>query len=589
MTQTIEPSIFYGLNPNILGRIISLFLICSLSSTSRLAYAQDSSFDSGALSSATQASVVEKKIEEEQKPGLETEQKKPEIKIETKEREEYQLPNIHFLVREIAVEGNTIFTHAELKPLLIPYENQELTIEKIKALTQSITQKYRQEGFGTSFAYLPHQQVRAETLRINVFEGKVDTIKIEENRFFRKKQIRSYFSIQEGEVLNIKKIESALRHLNEHPDRTVQAKLIAGTKPATSDIVLTVKDRFPVHLSTRYDNEGVKSSGKQRFQFALTNRNLTSLDDTLSVGTVFGKHFGFLFTRYELPFPKTNTKLIGGFSHGQSTPKKELSPFGVNSLSQMYSGGLEQNLFRRNRFTMDLGGGFELRESRTRVDSGTFTRERLRILRLAPKALVFGPRSVTSIVPEFRFGINGMGASIHADRGAARQGVEPTFFIFHGKLNHIQKMPLDTKTSIEIEFQHSSKKLPSQEAFYLGGASTVRGYPEGDYLADSGIRATLEYLVPTFFFPKSWELPFSKTPLRNEVEIVAFLDDGYGRLRGPSRLETQSRHLIGMGGGLRIHLYQNLFARLEWAAAVGDHPLRAGNRHEFYFRLQAEQ
>jgi hemolysin activation/secretion protein len=69
---------------------------------------------------------------------------------------------------------------------------------------------------------------------------------------------------------------------------------------------------------------------------------------------------------------------------------------------------------------------------------------------------------------------------------------------------------------------------------------------------------------------------------------VAFADEAYGRLRGASTSETDERHLFGVGGGLRIQVYKNIYARVEWGYTVGNRPLTDSRRSQFHFRLQAE-
>ena len=123
---------------------------------------------------------------------------------------------------------------------------------------------------------------------------------------------------------------------------------------------------------------------------------------------------------------------------------------------------------------------------------------------------------------------------------------------------------------------------------YIGGATTVRGYPEGDYLADIGYILNFEYLIPSYLIPESLQLPYAERPLRQQVQNVLFADFGYGRLRGASARETYSRNLLGIGGGLRVHLYRNIYARTEWAYALGNHPKTAQDRFRFHFRLQME-
>jgi len=336
------------------------------------------------------------------------------------------------------------------------------------------------------------------------------------------------------------------------------------------------------------DNQGSDSSGKQRLGFTLRDSNLTGLDDTLYTGTIFGRHFGSVFTNYVFPVPQTDTKLSFNFSHSQVNPKKYLKPLGVNGISQNYTGQIEQRVLWKDHMTLDLFSSLEFKESRTKILSGTYYRERLRILHAGASAHVEDLWGATDIEAQGSFGVNGLGAAIHADPSNGRQGVDPAFFVLTGNFSRLQRLPYGMMLNAKGNAQFPTEKLTSSEALYLGGANSVRGYPEGDYLADCGYYTNVELIVPSFFIPEGWHLPFVSQTLRSQIQLVAFWDEGYGRLRGPSDSEAANRFLMGAGGGLRIHLFRNIYARTEWACGIGDFPLTDSNRYQFHFRIQAE-
>ncbi len=577
---------YYILPPfssSILAKSASCFFLSAfLFFSSSLVYAVD-------LPPSEQAGVVEKKVRREISEAPEHKEKvsKPEEEIEGKPLSEGQ-----FFVRTIRLQGNTQIQSKELEPLLHSYENQKQTTSSLKKLTKAINWEYRQRGFITSFAFVAPQKIEDQTLVIQIVEGKVGEVLVEGNRYFRKRRILSYSKLKKGEILHYDDLRQTLDRLNRNPDRRVRSILKSGREPQTTDVLLNVQDHLPIHFGSSYDNQGSESSGEQRFGLSLRDNNLLGLDDDLSTGTVFGKHFGVLFTQYSVPLPSWDTKLVGGFSHSQVSPKKDLKDFGVNGTSETYFTRLEQRVLEGNAgflaYSLGCQAGFEFKEDRTKVLSGTFRRERLRILRFGPTLTLEDPWGVTEIGNEFSFGINAFGAGIHADESSSRQGVEPNFFVMQATLFRTQKMPADTHASLKTHFQLPTEKLSSSEELYLGGANTVRGYPEGDYLGDAGYLINLEYFIPTFFLPGEWKLPYSNIPIQKQVEIVTFLDEAYGHLRGPSSREVESRHLAGVGAGLRIKLYRNLYGRVEWGFAVGAHPLTESNRHEFHFRVQFE-
>lgn len=541
------------------------------------------------LPPAEEPSVIEKKVRKEAEEILRrrVEVPKPEEELEEEPRLEGR-----FFLRKIVLEGNTQIPSLELEPLVRPFENREQSMAELRNLTKAINWEYRRQGFITSLAVIPPQKIDEGRLIVQIIEGKVGKIRVEGNRYFRTKRVLSYARINKGEILRYEKLRGTLYRLNQNPDRAVRSILKSGEEPRTTDIVLKVEDRFPVHLGGFYDNQGSESSGQQRFGFNLRDSNLVGLDDILSTGTVFGRHFGVFFSRYTLPFPSTDTTWSAGFSHAQVSPKRDLEEFSVNGTTETYFTRIQQVLLQGSAgsmaYVIGCQLGMEFKEERTKVLASTFRRERFRVIRFGPTLRLEDPWGVTDLGQEFSFGVKGLGAAVHADLSSSRQGVEPDFFLMSGNLFRNQKLPFDTRATLRIDCQFPKEKLSSSEALYMGGAGTIRGYPEGDYLADAGYTLSLEYLAPSFFFPADWRLPYSKVPLRRQVELVVFLDSGYGRLRGPSEREVRSRHLAGVGGGLRVKLYRELYGRAEWAHAFGDHPLTESNRHEFHFRIQWE-
>jgi hemolysin activation/secretion protein len=137
------------------------------------------------------------------------------------------------------------------------------------------------------------------------------------------------------------------------------------------------------------------------------------------------------------------------------------------------------------------------------------------------------------------------------------------------------------------QLQLTNTPLAPSEQLPLGGAFAVRGYPEGEYLADYGAFMANDLLIPTYFFPKDWKLPYSKEPLRQQIQGVTFFDFGGGVLRKPMNSEKDSRTLAGAGLGVRIRLFDKVYARIQWATPTGS---KASNGSEtaFYYGVSAE-
>ena len=148
-------------------------------------------------------------------------------------------------------------------------------------------------------------------------------------------------------------------------------------------------------------------------------------------------------------------------------------------------------------------------------------------------------------------------------------------------------MFLDSYMYIRSQFQVASHTLAPSEQLQLGGMDSVRGYPEGDYLADTGAVANFDWVFPMYIIPKEWKLPGQEMPLRHQIEPVFFVDIGGGKLNKTLPGERENKFLAAIGGGLRVH-FKYFSLRLDWAENVGDKPTSGAGPSTFYFTFQSE-
>jgi hemolysin activation/secretion protein len=105
----------------------------------------------------------------------------------------------------------------------------------------------------------------------------------------------------------------------------------------------------------------------------------------------------------------------------------------------------------------------------------------------------------------------------------------------------------------------------------------VRGYPEGEYLADlAGI------------LNAEWSFPRAIKPLQKYLYPVIFMDTGAGNLRKTGTGEKSSRFLMGAGAGIRLQVHRYFFLRMDWAKRLGDRPAHNQGPSTFYITAQCE-
>jgi hemolysin activation/secretion protein len=192
----------------------------------------------------------------------------------------------------------------------------------------------------------------------------------------------------------------------------------------------------------------------------------------------------------------------------------------------------------------------------------------------------------TSFSPQISTSMPGFLDGSRGDNSlSSRPDVDKFFTKYDQYISRNQIMPWSSYIQIRSQVQIASRTLPTSEQLQLGGESSVRGYPEGDYLADSGGDMETEWYFPMYLIPSSWQ--WEGTKLKNDIEPFIFYDMGGGELLKVNNGETKSVFLSGTGAGIKIQLKKYMFLKLEWAVATGDKPVHGTGPSTFDVSFQA--
>jgi tetratricopeptide (TPR) repeat protein len=192
------------------------------------------------------------------------------------------------------------------------------------------------------------------------------------------------------------------------------------------------------------------------------------------------------------------------------------------------------------------------------------------------------------VKPEIYQGLNLFGARRKNEYSSRQAENTPTRIIVTGTFK--QALVKNFQISLKGKAQFASEKLTPQQQMYLGGIDSVRGYPSGDYLADSGAYSNMELLIPAWFIPDWVRVPYGERPIKEEITGVFFWDYGYGCKRGQIEGEEVTRRMSGIGWGVRMRLLNQALLRLEWGIPMDpmvNYPLteRGGNRPRLHFSI----
>ncbi|MFH1877159.1 MAG: ShlB/FhaC/HecB family hemolysin secretion/activation protein [Candidatus Omnitrophota bacterium] len=536
-----------------------------------------------------QSERLKQDIEEKEKQLKEKKARPPEIEIQEEKKVKSSVLEASFVLRGIKLSGTTVFGSEDFLNIYQPYLNQKVTFAELQSVVEKIKIRYKEKSYLTTTAYIPEQNIQDGVIEIVVAEGKMGKLTIEGNRYFSNSFLANYFHSKNNEVLNIRKVSRDILRLNQNSDIEVKTIISAGEAPQTSDVTLKIKERFPWHVGAAIDNQGGRFTGKWRTSYSLRSSNASGRGDSLFLNTLSTSRSLGQFLNYSRPLDTYGTKIGLSAAFFKMKVGKEFKTFDIAGVTEIFTPYFIKELYLAENAQVGFDAGLEIKSVKKWVGDSRTSNDQLRIPYFSFDCNRVDYWGRTSFSPRFSFGTDHfLGASSPNHPSASRDNTGGFFFKYEQSLSRVQRMFLDSYISLRTQAQVASHTLPSSEQFQLGGASSVRGYPEGDYLGDMGWNANFEWIFPMYLIPEKWKLAGQNIPLRRQIEPVIFFDAGSGKLIEPTGTEVPDKALYSVGGGLRMRFIKNSYLRLDWAKHIGDEPVSGVGASTFHCTFQME-
>ena len=537
----------------------------------------NNAFSQADIDRATQQ--VDRNIREEVADKLH-EAPEPPPKIEEEEEvEEAAGPKIY--VAEIRLVGTESYPPEEFNPLIQKYEGRDVTRQELDILSRAIQRDYLRKGI-IAACFIPPQDVVDGIITLRVVEAKMGEVIVKDHQYYDTDRLLSYWTIKPGEVLRYDEMSRNLQIMNTNPDRELRATLHAGKKPQTTDVLLDAITEFPIHLTASFDLEGGATTGRYRKSIGMRHNNFLNADDTLMIGYTYGSYFSNIYVYHRVPITNFGTSVMYGYSYSKSAPKKDQEYLGLSSIARNSNIFLYQDYYHKNEYIGDFNIGIDFKDKAVKLTSGVLNKDRLRVLRIGSKLRVIAWGGVTYISPKFSQGLNILGArrkhrlSSRRESSEVNDGIENTFSKFNLDVQHKRRLPFyNLQLSVDFKSQISDRKLASQEQFGLGGINSIRGYPSGDFSADDAFATSVEIMIPSFFIPPEFKLPYGERPIRDDITGIIFMDYGHGERKGvldATIVSGSDRRIVdfsSIGAGIRIRLLNQALMRIEWGYPIG--------------------
>jgi len=488
------------------------------------------------------------------------------------------------------IQGNTLIgsdeIYAVIAPLIPTFRNGgETTLVQLQKVADAVTDLYRQRGYFLAKAYIPEQEVGAGgTLQVAVLEGAIGEVKVEGNQFYSSPFIQNHFArLQARNAVHGRSLERSLLLLNDYPDLKATGVLHAGSTPGTTDLVVQVQDRRPLHLSLDYNNFGSKLVGKHQYGLKLSGGNLLGEGSDFSLHGVVGSESAkqpYWGASWGIPVGSDGTRVNLAYSKGIFDVGGELAALGITSETETW-GVAAVHPFKKSQIsnlTVELGlDGKDARQFL--FGSVPLSDDKTRLIRAG---LNYDWMNATSKnIVAFSLS-HGLGDIRHGAPTPSRFGADNLFD--KGVLQAMRFQRFTDAISLVMRGvgQVSTDALVVGEQFVLGGPNSVRGYRAGEFLGDNGYSLHAEARVAPFDDKGFFQMAF-------------FVDQGEAFLKNAPDGVVDDVALSGAGFGLHLNLpyapqsknlHKNFSLRMEMGYPFRDGPITK-DRPVYYVSLVA--
>ncbi len=478
-------------------------------------------------------------------------------------------------VKAVAVTNSSILTDTEIQALTDSVIGRFVTFEDLQNLVTDFNYAYATKGYVTARAFLPPQTITDGIIRINLVEGYVGKISVENNKYTSDSYITKRVSAKEGDLFQVIELEQDILKFNKYNNGIkLKADLNKSQTLGATDITLKAEEKFPFHVTALMDNAGRRTIGELRGGLILQADSLFKQRDRLTLGSYVSRYSVTPFADYNIPVNKYDGRV--GFLYSSSFAHIGKGPyriFDIDSKSYNYSLYYTHPLIRKPTFELNGYASINYKQATTSFGGYDINTDKITSAELALNARWDTKRGIWYV----------------------NQGVYHAFPIFDsssryfkytGSLIRLHDFGHGIVGQFRGMYQFSPQdNIPYIDQFQAGGLATVRGYSEGLLIGRSGYIISGELLFP--IAPQQITIkkkeggkvvPF----LGRYVKGVAFVDHaGIFPYKGEGPGAANYNHndyMISAGLGLRINLPGDATARLYWGM-----PLMR-NSHETYYR-----
>jgi hemolysin activation/secretion protein len=148
------------------------------------------------------------------------------------------------------------------------------------------------------------------------------------------------------------------------------------------------------------------------------------------------------------------------------------------------------------------------------------------------------------------------------------------------RLTRLQSVSNNHALLLRLSGQHSDDALTSLEQFSLGGPNSVRAYPVSEYVRDTALFSSIEWVMNAPGFAD--QAAFAGRNWGEVLKISLFADYAQGELNQSQGISDKDIAISGAGISFDLRLSGTFFARLDIATPLGKRDASNGDNPQIW-------
>lgn len=399
------------------------------------------------------------------------------------------------------LRGVTLLPEAELQVRLAPFVGQPASLADLRRAADAVARAYQDAGYLVR-AFLPEQDLREGVVTIEVLEGRLSGVRVEQappgRSVGEQRVLRTMTARQKiGAPVRADDVQRAIGLLDSLPGVQASSVLEPGDEPGETRLVVAVADEplFGGHL--QFDNAGTRASGEWRSTGSLDVDSPLGFGDQAQFFASHSAGSDYGSAGYSVPL---------GYDGWRASTTLSRLAYAYDLNATRYSGGATSwaatasyALLRRAGASMSLSLAYDRKAfdnaiAGIQISDKTVATRTLALGGDAADAWLGGGVTQFSLSLAFgRLDLGGNAGDLAADQAADGPDRDGSFRTLGWTLTRLQRLSAADTLQLSMSGQRANRNLDSSQKFNATGPSGVRAYSSSEPSGDDGTLASVEW------------------------------------------------------------------------------------------------